>query len=648
MELITKFKAKILIIFIILIFLFTFFFLYSNNRHSKEQYNNNKIEDIKKDDYTIDYILSDNGVPQIKLIIHAPKGVVKIIYPDGQIGEYNNKTELETFYSINDNGEYDFIIVFADGTEVTEKITVDFLTKINIDTDNNQNSDNNDDSTNDDSNSNPVNNDNANNNIDNKPNNNNNNNNQPTNDNNQPTHDDPEPVKEDRIVGKIYFNKPIGWTEAYLYVTKDGQSVSGAWPGINGSIVDNRIYVFNIMESMGDINNLSIEFNNGKYYKSASLPFPGFNKLFNFTMNAEGQFGSYEWIDYNSNTITVGGPVNNGNIKNVIFMIGDGMGVNHIRAAEIYNSYNLIFSNFSNTYVSTYSYNNFITDSAASATALATGKKTLNNYIGIDYYENEIETLAEYAHKKGMKTGLVVTQILNHATPAGFSAHSYNRSNYEEIDVDQINSGLDLMLGGGTNYFANDNIINLMNNNNYIYITNFNDIYDIALNDKVIGTFAPGSFHEASNSVPSLEEMTSIALNRLDSANGFFLMIEGSNIDTYSHGNYLLGMIIEVTEFDKAVRVAKNYVDSHPDTLLVVTADHETGGLMLNGANTSNSLLSNARFTSSSSSSKPHTASFVKVFAYGKTANGLTRPSLIDNTYIHNYIKQGLVNSYGY
>ena len=142
--------------------------------------------------------------------------------------------------------------------------------------------------------------------------------------------------------------------------------------------------------------------------------------------------------------------------------------------------------------------------------------------------------------------------------------------------------------------------------------------------------------------------MTSVALNRLDSDNGFFLMIEGLNIDTYSHGNYLLGMLIEVTEFDKAVRVAKNYVDSHPDTLLVVTADHETGGLMLNGANTSNNLLSNARFTSSSSSSKPHTASFVKVFAYGKTANGLTRPRLIDNTYIHNYIKQGLVNRYGY
>ncbi|MBQ9318625.1 MAG: alkaline phosphatase, partial [Bacilli bacterium] len=467
------------------------------------------------------------------------------------------------------------------------------------------------------------------------------------NDNNNNNNNDNNLVVEDKVIGKVYFNKPIGWNNVYLYVTQNGHSLSGDWPGKGGYALDKNIYEFDIMESMKDVNNITLEFNNGKYYKLSST-FPGYNKLLNITLDAYGQHGSYEWIDYNSDSIIAGGPVNTGNVKNVIFMIGDGMGVNHIKAAEIYQGYDTIFSNFNNTYVSTYSSSDYITDSAASATALATGKKTINYYVGIDYYGNKIETLAEYAHKKGLKTGLVATQTINHATPAGFSAHNFNRSNYDEIAVDQVESGIDLMLGGGTNYFNNDYMINLMNENNYTYINNFNEIYNIDANTKVIGTFAPTSFHETSDNVPSLEEMTSVALNRLDSENGFFLMVEGSNIDTYSHNNRLENMLIEVIEFDKAVRVAKNFVDSHPDTLLIITADHETGRLNLNGANNRGNLLSNAQFTSSWGDSQSHTASFVKVFTYGKTAYGLTVPSLIDNTYIHNYVKQGLINQYGY
>lgn len=672
--------------------LITLFLIFNGSKNKQVKINDNKvIQDNnvdKNSDYKLTYQIFEGENPNIKLYISSEKGIVKIVYPDGQIGEYDNKVSLETFYNIDKNGEYLFEIHLSNGEVIKENVIVDILSDINMNEeqklddessniqiqndDNGSNTNTNSNITNNKTNINSNNNNSSNTNnntntTDNKTNINTNNNNSTTNNTNSNDNDNSantnnnsnntndntnntKPVIEDKIIGTIYFNKPIGWTNSYLYITFNGSSVVGEFPGISGRLVDDNIYAFDIMESMGNVNNLELQFNNGKYYKSPSLTFPGLNKLYNITLRANSSGNSTgEWIDYDVSTIVNGGPVNRGQIKNVIFMIGDGMGVNHIEAGKLYKGSNLVFTQFTNTYVSTYSKSNFITDSAASATALATGNKTINYYVGIDYYGNKLETLAEYAHKKGLKTGLVATQTINHATPAGFSAHNYNRSNYDDITIDQVNSGIDLMLGGGTNYFSKDNIINLMDTNGYAYITNFSDIYNIDKNEKVIGAFSPGSFHETSGNLPSLEEMTSVALNRLDSNSGFFLMVEGSNIDTYSHQGNLINMLIELVEFDKAVGIAKNYVDNHPDTLLIITADHETGGLNLGGAYNQSSLLSNAKFTSSSNPyDQAHTASFVKVYTYGVTKDALTRPSLIDNTYIHNYVKQGLVNKYGY
>ena len=636
-----KILCWILIILIIFFISFSLILLFSDKGNLKnDNIKDNEIRENNDENYIFQYVIYDVDNPRIDLNIYSKTGIVKIVYPDGQVGEYSNKINLETFYSITGNGEYKFKIVFSDGKEVEEVVLVDSLTR---------NEDINNSNIVDEVNDNVVNkikDENSDKKNTTKP-----INNEKKDDNKKDSNtssSDKNTVIEDKVIGTIYFNKPISWSNAYLYVTLDGVSTCGNWPGRNGRIIDDNVYAFDIMESMGNVDNIKIQFNNGKYYKTSMMTFPGFSKLYNITLGANGNNGKGEWIDYDVNSIVVGGPVNRNKIKNVIFMIGDGMGINHIKAAEIYDNHNIIFTNFKNTYVSTYSSSDFVTDSAASATALSTGKKTINYYVGIDYYGNRLETLAEYAHKKGLKTGLVVTQTINHATPAGFSAHTNNRSNYDSITIDQVNSGIDLMLGGGTNYFSKDNIINLMNENGYNYITNFSNINSIDNNSKVIGAFAPGSFHEYSN-VPSLEEMTQVALQRLDSSNGLFLMVEGSNIDSYSHNNNLQKMIVELLKLEKAVKIAKRYVDNHPDTLLIVTADHETGGLDLSNVSGRSDLLSRALFTSSSSSTnKPHTASFVKVYGYGATADGLVKPSLIDNTYIHNYIKQGLVNNYGY
>lgn len=638
---------KITIILLITVICILVGYRLTRHNYKETQKPQDEIDKKINDEIVIRYNVYNNDNPSIRLVVYSEIGINEIIYPDGQIGNYNNKKKVETFYSIDKNGEYLFTIKDSNGKVIEKLIEVNEIDEKVVDN-NNETIDENNNTSNifETNNVNIKNNKPSNSQKTNNSNQNNTNNNQTTTNN---SNNENKPLKEDRVIGTIYFNKPVGWTNAYLYATNNNGSVVGDFPGNTGRVVDGNIIAFDIYESMGNTNTLMLQFNNGKYYKTETINYSGSNKLYNITTLAlSAGYNTGEWIDFDEATISVGGPYNSSKIKNVIFMIGDGMGVSHVKAGELYKGSNLVFSNFFNTYVSTYSKSDFVTDSAASATALATGEKTINYYVGISYYGNELETLAEYSHKKGLKTGLVVTQMVNHATPAAFSAHSYNRSNYEEITVDQINSGIDLMLGGGSTYFDTDDMKSLMNQNNYRYITNFSDIYNIDNNEKVIGTFAPSSFHETSGT-PNLRTMTEVALNRLGSNdNGFFLMVEGSNIDSYSHNNNLIGMLNELIEFDQAILASKNYVDNHPDTLLVVTADHETGGLNLNGSYDYDSLLNQAVFTSSPGSSKPHTAAFVKVYTYGKGASGLTYPSLIDNTYIHNYIKQGLINTYGY
>lgn len=329
-------------------------------------------------------------------------------------------------------------------------------------------------------------------------------------------------------------------------------------------------------------------------------------------------------------------PITNEAIKNVILMIGDGMGEGHIIAGEIYKGEQLNIQKIEHkTYVRTNSLQG-ITDSAAAATAMSTGTKTRKGMLGKDRYGNNLENLVEYSHKNKLKVGIVCTQILNHATPAGFSIHNNSRYNYDQIAISQIEAGVELMLGGGRKYFSKHET--KMNENNIKWINSLGEIDNIDKDVKVIGTFADMSISKEEIRT-SLLDMTTTALSRLENDNGFFLMIEGSDIDSYSHELDITKMLEEVIDFDNAIKIAKEYVDIHPDTLLIVTADHETGGLDLTGVS-SREQLKNSLFTT-----KEHTGKNVLVFAYGKGSKDLIQYNLIDNTHISKFIRQGITNN---
>ena len=319
-------------------------------------------------------------------------------------------------------------------------------------------------------------------------------------------------------------------------------------------------------------------------------------------------------------------------VKNVILMIGDGMGENHVQAAGMTN----LMSIPNKTYCTTRSTVD-VTDSAAAATALATGVKTTNSYVGLNSSGTAVTNLVEYAQDLGMKTGVVATEYIYHATPAGFTAHDNARYHYNAIARDQILSGTDVMMGGGSSIF--NNYQTDIQDAGYTYVHDTNSLNSLPTSGKVLAAFGSGAIQTVdgngnSNSYPKLSAMTQKALALLENENGFFLMVEGSDIDTYSHQRKLNSAILEAQEFDKAIKTAMDYVDAHGDTLLIVTADHETGGLQRNGDSWA--------FTTGD-----HTSTNVPVYFYYGNASSMSLPDVIDNTEIHNYIEKSLANYTG-
>lgn len=330
-------------------------------------------------------------------------------------------------------------------------------------------------------------------------------------------------------------------------------------------------------------------------------------------------------------------------VKNVIYMIGDGFGAVQAEAGTLYKGAPLVFqgAGWYSSYQTTHSadYPKF-TDSAAAGTALATGVKVKDSVVGIAPNGEWVENLVEFSKVRGLKTGLVVTQVIPHATPASFSAHIPSRHSYDDIATHQIKENIDVMFGAGASYFNSKKT--LMSDFEYAYITNFSDLANVDPNQKVIGAFKDTSIKYNDVGIPSLAEMSVATLDRLDGKNGFFVMIEGSDIDSYAHGSNMADMLGEIIAFDKSIQVAQDYVDAHPDTLLLVTADHETGGLDLTGV-TKKEQLTNSLFKSGGT----HTAVPVPVYAYGAGAEELTQYDIIDNTEIHKFVTDVLNNQYG-
>ncbi|GAG83994.1 unnamed protein product, partial [marine sediment metagenome] len=268
---------------------------------------------------------------------------------------------------------------------------------------------------------------------------------------------------------------------------------------------------------------------------------------------------------------------NNGNDLTIILMIGDGMGFEQVRMAryiEVGENGSLIMeSSLQNFSVMTHNVNLGITDSAAAATAMATGIKTNNGRIAIDPDWNSVETILEIALGLGKATGVVSTTSIQHATPACFMTHVYSRGNYQEITRQIVeNANVDVLLGGGLEEFSAQQILNITNAG-YTYVTNKTALDSIA-SGKIFGLFSqshmPYEQDRNYTETPSLEEMTRKAIDVLQqNSSGFFLMIEGGKIDHASHDNDRVGAILETIAFDQAIREAKNYVETHVNSILI-------------------------------------------------------------------------------
>ena len=295
-----------------------------------------------------------------------------------------------------------------------------------------------------------------------------------------------------------------------------------------------------------------------------------------------------------------------GQAKYVFYFIGDGMGINQVNLTEVYlsamkgerGSASLLFTGFPvASMASTYSADNDVTDSAASGTALATGEKTKNGYIGVDSDVNSLETIAEKAKKAGKKVGITSTVPVNHATPAAFYGHQKDRNMYYEISQDLIKSGFDFFAGAGL--YNRDKLFDksdapdifpLIEQAGYKISKGYDDFKANAGNSKKVVLLhknwekvdgIPYAIDRTSEDL-SLKQITEAAIDVLtrDNKKGFFLMIEGGRIDWAGHANDAATNIKEVIDMDDAVKVAFEFYKKHPkETLIVITADHETGGM---------------------------------------------------------------------
>ena len=315
--------------------------------------------------------------------------------------------------------------------------------------------------------------------------------------------------------------------------------------------------------------------------------------------------------------------------KNIILMIGDGMGLAQLYSAMTANGGHLFVENFKNVgFSKTYSSNNYITDSAAGGTALSSGIKTYNGAIGVGPDKQPVENIRELAEKRGFKTGLVSTSAITHATPASFIAHVTSRGSYEDIAADFLTTNIDLFIGGGIKNFETRkdgrNLSNELKAKGYQVLYTIEDIEKVK-SGKLAGLTASEHNPPVSERGEMLVPATRTAINLLaQGKKGFFLMVEGSEIDFLAHENKTPGVVLETLEFDRAIGAALKFAASNGETLIIVTADHETGGMTLNGGDYKTGMV-NGKFTSGG-----HTGIAVPVFAFGPGAEQFT--GFMENT----------------
>ncbi len=292
-------------------------------------------------------------------------------------------------------------------------------------------------------------------------------------------------------------------------------------------------------------------------------------------------------------------------VKNIILMIGDGMGPAYMKAyrqfmddPETPQIEQTAFDKILTGTVATDPLNKKgeygrITDSAASASAYATGHKVLSRSLSITAEGEKLKTVLEQAKSNGLSTGLIATSLLTDATPAAFIAHTHSRYEYAKIADDYLDNHdeqgqlmFDVILGGGREYFVREdrNLIAELNEKGFKTIKDKNDLLTNQ-HPKIVGLFAPrqlNKFWDKDDKTPTLAEMTAAAIKALSqNKKGFFLMVEASQIDWAGHRNNIVGVISEMQDFELALKVALKFANEDGQTQIILTADHETGGLSL-------------------------------------------------------------------
>ena len=311
-------------------------------------------------------------------------------------------------------------------------------------------------------------------------------------------------------------------------------------------------------------------------------------------------------------------------IKNVIYIIGDGMGLEHIAAGQMAYNKDYCFDEWQFASVNTDSLTSGgrnqseLTDSAAAGTALATGTVTLNEHVGKDQNGNDLTTILDYAKSRGMKTGLITTDKLYGATPGAFSAHSLDRDNYMEILESQIDSGIDLICGSTTSSDALET--SLITSKGYQHCTTFSAMKYSKASKLYCTLKMEGSYA----SDVSLADATVASLNFLDNEKGFALVIEQAHVDKSSHNKDVLGAVYAVNSLNNTVEAILDWLGDRTDTAIVITSDHETGDFSVSATKTLPESASVGdgyptfyyRFNSGS-----HTKSNVGLFIYGADIN---------------------------
>jgi alkaline phosphatase len=311
------------------------------------------------------------------------------------------------------------------------------------------------------------------------------------------------------------------------------------------------------------------------------------------------------------------------NQVNVIILIGDGMGLSHFSVPYYYQDKEPVFSQFKHIgLVRTSSATHTITESAAAATAMFMGRKTYNSAIGVDSDTVAHKNLVEVLSELGYQTGVISTSSITDATPAGFYAHEDSRDNHRAIARDLVHSEIDFFAGGGLKHFVQTSGEDLFKKNNlYVDFSRVNKIRKPKEGTRYGYLLAfdamPAMLDERGDFLP---KATKIALDYFsNSEKGFLLMVEGSQIDWAAHSNNPDYLITEMNDFEETVKVAYDFAAKDGNTLVIVTADHETGGFTL-AASGSEKTYADYDIISPSFATSNHSASLVPLLAFGPGA----------------------------